>query len=156
MGLTPSGGGNGGGGISGGGEIRLQPPQHCSTVYCDQENYGPLSDGETEAGTKFGNRMVGTGNFGFGGDADGGLGGGTYGGGGGDGQDGDGDGRLIKWYGTVSKKTLGTEPNAPLAYVTGLEPNHPIMSTLGAHGVHLYIDRYSMCLLISIVFVNKL
>ena len=50
-----------------------------------------------------------------------------------------GDGRLIKWEDTAENITLGTEPNAPLAYAPGLELHHPIMSTLGAHGVQLEI-----------------
>ena len=51
----------------------------------------------------------------------------------------DGDGRLIKWDDTAENIILGTEPNAPLAYAPGLELHHPIMSTLGAHGVQLEI-----------------
>ena len=30
--------------------------------------------------------------------------------------------------------TLGTEPDAPLAYAPGLELHHPIRSMLGVHG----------------------
>ena len=73
-----------------------------------------------EAGEKSDNKMVGTGKFGFGGDADGGPGGGTYGGGGGYRRDGDDNGRLIKREDTVEKTTLGTEPNDHLAYAPGL------------------------------------
>ena len=51
-------------------------------------------------------------------------------GGGGYGWGGDGY-RIIQWEDNVSNLTLGTEPNAPLAYAPGLEHHHPIMSTLG-------------------------
>ena len=43
------------------------------------------------------------------------------------------EGRLINWYYTVANITLGTDPNAPLAYDMGLELHHPILSTSGAH-----------------------
>ena len=60
----------------------------------------------------------------------------------GDGQDEDRYQRLIKWEDNVANITLGTEHNASLAYAPGLEPHHPIMSTLGAHGGQLYIYIY--------------
>ena len=41
----------------------------------------------------------------------------------------------------VTNVTLGTEPNAPLAYATGLEPHHPIMSKLGEPGGPLERER---------------
>ena len=65
--------------------------------------------------------MVGTGGFIFGGNADGGPGGGIDGEGGGDVRYWGGDRRLIKWEGTVASIPLGTEPNATLEYVLGLE-----------------------------------
>ena len=114
-----------------------------------------MSDSETEAGDKGGKYVVEKGRFLFGGYADGGSGGGTYGGGGGGGRDGDGYGRLIKWEYTVAKITLGWETIDHLAYATGLEPHHPIMSTLGAHGGDLERDTESNypCL-ISILFIQ--
>ena len=48
-------------------------------------------------------------------------------------KDGDGD-RLNLWEDNVANATLGTEPNAPLAYALGLEHHHPIMSMLGEPG----------------------
>ena len=68
---------------------------------------------------------------------DGRLGGGTDGGGGGERQEGDGYGRLIMWEYTIANVILGTEPNAPLDYDMVLEIHHPIMSTLGGHGLRL-------------------
>ena len=67
----PTGGCDGGGGFTGGGDLRLPPPEHSCTVYCDNADYGPMSGGKVEAKAKGGNKMVGTGGFGFGGDADG-------------------------------------------------------------------------------------
>ena len=100
-----------------------------------------MSDIEAEARSKGGNVVVGTGRFGFGGNADGGPGGGTYGWRGGYRLDGDDNGRLIKREDTVEKITLGTEHNDHLAYDTGLELHHPIMSTLGAHKGQLERER---------------
>ena len=74
-----------------------------------------------ESRAKGDKEMVGTGNFGFGGDVDGGLGGETAGGGGGYRRYGDGDGQLIKWEDTASNTTLRNEPNDPLACAPGLE-----------------------------------
>ena len=37
--------------------------------------------------------------------------------------------------------TLGTEPNAPLAYASVSELHHPTMSTIWGHGGLLEIDR---------------
>ena len=84
MGLPPTGGYDIRDGLKGGGELCLPPPELNHTVYYDQANYGPLSGGETEAGAKGGNEMMGAGGFGVGVDADGGPGGITDGGGGGD------------------------------------------------------------------------
>ena len=75
--LPPAGGCDGGVGLAGGGDLRLLPPEHNHTVYCDQANYGPVSGRESKAGAKGGNGMVGIGGFGFGGDAGGGPGGGA-------------------------------------------------------------------------------
>ena len=77
--------------------------------------------------------VVGEVRLGLGGDADGGSGGGTGGGGGGDGRYGNIDRQLIRWEDNVSNLILGTDPNDPLAYDTGLELHHPIMSMLGGH-----------------------
>ena len=59
----------------------------------------------------------------------------------GDGQEGDGYGQLINWEYNVENTTLGTEPNAPLAYAPELEIHHPNMSTLGANRVQLDRER---------------
>ena len=70
------------------------------------------------------------------------LGRGTDGGVGGDGRDGDRDRYgLSLWEDNVSKTTLGTEPNAPLAYDPGLEHHYPITITIGDPGGQLYIER---------------
>ena len=141
MGSPLSGGGNGGGGLAGGRYLRLPPPEHSCTVYFDQTNYGPVSDKKTEAGSKGGNKMVGTGRFGIGGVVDGVPGGGTDIGGGGDGRERDSNGRLIKWDDAVTIITLGTELKDPLAYDPGLELHHTSMSTLGDHGEQLERER---------------
>ena len=53
-----------------------------------------------------------------------------------------GDGyRLSRWEDNVANLTLGTEPNALLAYAPGLEHHHPIMSTIGNPGVRLLTER---------------
>ena len=77
--------------------------------------------------------MVGTGWGECGRDAYGGLVGGTDRWVGGDIRDGDRDG-LNRWEDNVSTITLGTDHNATLAYVLGLEHHHPIMSTIGESG----------------------
>ena len=89
MGLPPSGGCDGRGGLAGDGELHLPTPEHSCKVYCDQDNYGPVSSGKTEAGAKDGSEMVGKGRVVFGGDTDSGPGGGTDRGIRGDGRDGD-------------------------------------------------------------------
>ena len=141
VGLPPSGGCNVGGRLVGVGDLRLPMTEHSRTVYCNQENYGPVSGSETEAGAKGKKYVVGTGRFVFGGDVGGGSGSGTDRGGVGEGRDGDRDERLIKWEDTVSNITLGTEPNDPRAYAPVLELHHPIMSTIGVHGGQLERER---------------
>ena len=42
---------------------------------------------------------------------------------------------------TVVTITLGTDHNAPLVYAPELELQHPIISTIGAHGGQLEIER---------------
>ena len=56
------------------------------------------------------------------------------------GQDGDGYG-ISWWEDNTAHITLGTDPNAPLAYDSGLELHHPIMSTLGGNGGQLERER---------------
>ena len=80
--------------------------------------------------------MVRSGRTGCGGDVDGILGGRTDRGGGGD-RD-----RLSRLEDNVAHVTLGTDPNAPLAYAMGLEIHHPIMSTLRDPGFGLEIYKY--------------
>ena len=55
LGLPPTGGYYGGDGISGSGDLRLLPPEHSPTVYCNQANYGPVSGISSETGAKVGN-----------------------------------------------------------------------------------------------------
>ena len=52
MGLSLVEGRNVGGGISGGGDLRLPPPEHSFTVYCDQAHCVPVSGIGSEAGVK--------------------------------------------------------------------------------------------------------
>ena len=66
-----------------------------------------MSGGETESRGKGGNAVVvGTGGFGFVGDADSGPGGGADKGVKGEGWEGDYDGRLVKWVGYCSNHNL--------------------------------------------------
>ena len=116
MGPSTAVGRDGRGVISGGGDLRLPPPENSCTVYCDQAHYGPVSGGRAEAGVKGGQEVVGSGWTGFGGDMDGSSQGGTDGGGGG--RDGYRDG-LSRWEDNVAHVNLGTEPNTPLAYALG-------------------------------------
>ena len=58
LGLTPDVGCDVGERLKGGGYLHLPPPEHSFTVYCDQENYGPVSGGGAEAGATGGNRIV--------------------------------------------------------------------------------------------------
>ena len=85
--------------------------------------------------------MVGSVRTGSVGDADGGSGGGMNGGGGGDLQDADID-ELKQWNDNVELVTLGTETNASLAYDTGFELHHPIISELGYPRSRLEIYIY--------------
>ena len=72
MGIYPSEGRGGGGGISGGGNLCLLPPEHSSTIYCNQAHYGPVSGGGAEAGVKGDQTVVVAGRTVCGGDVDGG------------------------------------------------------------------------------------
>ena len=99
-------------------------------IYCDQDDYGPVPGGGVETGAKGVQAVVVIGQGGFGRDAYGGLGGGTDGGGGVYIWDGERY-RLSQWEDNVANITLDKETNAPLAYATGLEHHHPIMSMLG-------------------------
>ena len=60
MGLSPAGESDGGGGITREVDLRLPPPEHSRTVYCDQAHYGPVSDGGSEAWVKGGKAVVGS------------------------------------------------------------------------------------------------
>ena len=107
MGVSTTGGSDGGGGITGGGDLRLPPPEQSLTVNCNQVHYGTVSRrGEVSRG-------------GLGRDVDSNSGGVTDREGGGDGRDGDGDG-LNRWEDTAEKVILGTKPNSPFAYASGL------------------------------------
>ena len=103
MGVQPYGTSNGRGGITGGGDLRLPPPEHICKVNYDQYHYGPVSGSSVEDGVKGGQSVVGSGRIGLGGDAEGGSGGGTDGGGGGYGRDRDG---LNQWRGYFSKRNI--------------------------------------------------
>ena len=143
MGVFPADISDGGGGKTGGGDILLPPPEKICTVNFGQDHYVRVSgDGEASR-IKGGQLVVGSGRLGIGRDADGGLRGETGGGGEGEGRDGDRDRQLIRWEDTVANVILGMEPNAPLAYATGLELHHPIMSMLGGHGGRLDIYIYT-------------
>ena len=100
-----------------------------------------MSGSKAEAGDKGGNKIVGTVGFGFGGNAYSGLGGRIDGGGGEDTHGTETYRQLIMWEDTVANITLGTNHNASLAYVPGLELHHQTISTLGAHGVQLERER---------------
>ena len=115
MGLSPAGGSDGRGGVAGGGYLRLPPPEHIHTVYCDQAHCVIVSGVGADSGVEVGQAVVGAGRTGFGGYAVGGSGVVMDGGGVGNGRDGDRDG-LSQWEDNVAHITLGTEPNAPLAY----------------------------------------
>ena len=83
MGVSPTGGHDGRVGFTGGGDLRLPPPEHGCTDRCNQTHHGPVSGDVTEAGVKVGQAVVGARLLGFGGDVDGGSRGETDGGGGG-------------------------------------------------------------------------
>ena len=70
--------------VAGGGDLRLPPPEHSHTVYCNKAKYRPVFGGEMEARAEGDKEVVGTGRFGFGEDADSGSGGGKDRGGRGD------------------------------------------------------------------------
>ena len=99
-----------------------------------------MSGGGAETSAKGIQAVVVTGRGRCGRDVDDGSGGGTYGGRGGYRQDRDGDG-LNQWEYNVANITLGTEPNAPLAYAPVLKHHHPIMNTLGDPGGRLKIEK---------------
>ena len=80
LGLPPYGGCDGGGGVAGVGDLRLPSPEHSSAIYCNYDHYRPVSSRKMEARAKSINAMVGTGGFGFGGDAESGPVGGSDGG----------------------------------------------------------------------------
>ena len=61
MGIPPAGGRDGGGRTTGGGDLRLLPPEYSCTVYCKQAHYGPFSSGGAEYGDKGYQAVVGTG-----------------------------------------------------------------------------------------------
>ena len=44
--IPSPGGGDGGGSNSGYRNLRRQLPEHCHTIYCDKNNYGPVSSGD--------------------------------------------------------------------------------------------------------------
>ena len=136
MDIPPSVGHDGRGGTVGGGDLRLPPPEHSHTVYCDQDHYGPVSGGGAENGVVGLQAVVGAGRNVCGGDSDGVSGGRTDGGGEGDVWDGDGK-RLSRWEDYLANLTLGTEPNAPLVYALVLEHHNQIMSMLGDPGGRL-------------------
>ena len=96
MGLSLAIGSDGGDGITGGGDLRLLPPEHIFTVHCDRAHYVPVSGGGEASGVTGGQTMVGAAWIGIERDLERGLGGGMGGGGGGYGRDGDGYGLLIR------------------------------------------------------------
>ena len=52
-----------------------------------------------------------------------------------------GDGYILSWWeDNLKNVTLGTEPNAPIAYDMVLEHHHLIMSTLEEPGCQLEIE----------------
>ena len=44
--IPPPGGGDGGGIAVGDLKLRRPLPKHCYTIYCDKNNYGPVSSGD--------------------------------------------------------------------------------------------------------------
>ena len=121
-------------GITGGGYLRLLPPEHSCKVYCNQYHHGPVSGDGAKAGVKGGQAVVVSGRIGLGGDADSSWEVERTERGGEKGREIDGDGYGLNWWeDNVVNIILGTEPNAPLAYAPGLELHYPIISTLGVH-----------------------
>ena len=136
MEIPPAGGRDDGGSTAGDGDLRLPPPQHCHTVYCNQGHYEPVSGGGAETGATVLQAVVVSVQGGCGGDADGGLGCRTDIGGGGDGRD--RDIYILSWWeDNVANLTLGMDPNISLAYALRLERHHLIMGTLGENGGQL-------------------
>ena len=83
MGVPPTGGSDDRGGITGGGDLRLPPPEHSHTFHCEEAHYVPVYGLVSASGVKDVQAVLGRGRLGLGRDADGGLGGGTDRGGGG-------------------------------------------------------------------------
>ena len=59
VGLYPAGGSDGGDGVTGGGDLRIPPTYHSSTVHCDQAHCGPVSDGREASGVTGVQEVVG-------------------------------------------------------------------------------------------------
>ena len=87
MGIPPAGVRDDRGVTAGGGDLHLPTLEHGCTVYFYQDQYGPVSGGGEDTGSKDGQSVVGTGWGGCGGYLDDGLVCETDGGGGGDGWD---------------------------------------------------------------------
>ena len=73
MGITPAGFRNGGGDTEGSEDLILPPPEQSCTVYCDQDQYGPVTDSGAYSRVKDDQVVEGALWIGCGGDADGGL-----------------------------------------------------------------------------------
>ena len=73
--ISPTGVRNGGGGASGGGYLRLLPPEHSHIVHCNQARYGHVSGIREFYGVIIGEAVVGSGRIGLGRYAYGGSGG---------------------------------------------------------------------------------
>ena len=116
VGVSPSGGINGEGGITGGGYLRLPPPEKSCTVHCNQSYYGTVSGGREASGVTGDQEVVGAGRIVPGRDVDSGSGGGTGGGRGGYGKYIKGDGQIISWEDTVANLVSGMETNYPITY----------------------------------------
>ena len=132
MGVSPSDGSYGGDRFTVVGDLRLPPPEHSCKVHCNQAHYVPMYGGGEVSGATGVQAVVGTGSIAIGRHGEGSPGGGMDIWRGGDGRDGDGD-ELNRWEDTVENLNLGMEPNAALAYSTGLELHHLIMSMIGGH-----------------------
>ena len=114
MGLSLAGGSDGVGGFTGGGDLRLLPPEHSYKVHCYQAHYGPYSCGEKASGVMGGQAVVEIGQLVLGRDADTGSGVETNRGGGG-GVDSYGD-RINRWEDNSANIISGKEPNSHIAY----------------------------------------
>ena len=53
----------------------------------------------------------------------------------------------------VADKTIWTEPNDPLAYVTGSEHHHPTISKILGHGGQLEREREISLSILTFIFV---